>query len=118
MLRGDHGDRLEPSFEDTTSPSSCAARRWMATSASSSAMRRRDSSAFSLLVRPGSWSVSIRCCRRGHVDHPHLWPDRRRPEPPGDLQRPGQGPCVGTQRGTCSARDWWSSQVRRPWSSS
>ncbi|WP_160313093.1 hypothetical protein [Nocardiopsis sp. RV163] len=57
---------LEPSFGGTTFPSSSLARRWMASSASNSAMRllATASSVLSVLVRPGARPWSIRSWRR------------------------------------------------------
>jgi predicted nuclease of restriction endonuclease-like (RecB) superfamily len=63
---GHHRDGLEPPFGGTTLPSSSLARRWIASSASSSAIRLRAavSSAFSTLVSPGTSPRSIRSWRR------------------------------------------------------
>ena len=53
---GHHRDGLEPPFGGTTLPSSSVACRWIASSVSSSAIRRRaaTSPAWSLLVIPGT----------------------------------------------------------------
>ena len=65
-IRGDHLDGREPPFGLVVPFNNSAAFRWIASSASSSRMRRRAAanSARSAGVRPGSIPWSTRSCRR------------------------------------------------------
>ena len=70
-LTSNHRDRLVAPFGSTTSPRSSAARRWMASSCSSSAIRFRaaTSSAWSLLVIPGIWPSADQLLPPPDIDH-------------------------------------------------
>lgn len=74
LLRGHHRDRLEPPYGDTTQPSSSVARRWIANSVSSCAMRLRAArnSAFSLVVVPRRlFALIARELGSPHDGHPN-----------------------------------------------
>lgn len=81
VLTGHHADGFEPPFGDVTSPSSSAARRWMANSGSSSAIRLRAvASSDKSLVRAGQLTCVDEVLATPDVDR--LVADA---EEPGDL---------------------------------